>query len=140
MGFTKTRSFPYHIFSLVANLLIIIKDCVKKIVEIHLRPTCIVCDQGTQNRSMINLLGSTDDNPSTEICRQKLYLIYDMPHLLKSMRNNLLTGDFKIENNIISLNDIKKACDINKKNTIRSMCKITSTHLSPNPFQKCPVN
>lgn len=42
-----------------------------------------------------------------------------MPHLLKSLRNNLLTGDFKINDKIISLNDIKKTYKIDIKNTTR---------------------
>jgi len=118
------------------DLIIIINDCVKTILDIGLQPTSIICDQGTQNRRMFTLLGGTEENPSTVICDKKLYLIYDMPHLLKSVRNNLLSGNFKIENKIISFGDIQKTFEIDQKNTVRAMCKITTTHLSPNPFQK----
>jgi hypothetical protein len=118
------------------DLVIIINDCVKTILDIGLQPTSIVCDQGTQNRRMFSLLGGTEENPSTIICDKKLYLIYDMPHLLKSVRNNLLSGNIKVGNKIISFGDIQKTYEIDKKNTIRAMCKITPTHLSPNPFQK----
>lgn len=90
------------------TLVEIVKNCVKKIVDIGLLPTCIVCDQGTQNRRMFSLLGASQNNPSTEICGKKLFLIYDMPHLIKSLRNNLLSGDFKIGNKVVSINDIKK--------------------------------
>lgn len=100
-------------------------------------PTCIVCDQGTQNRRMFSLLGASQNNPSTEICGIKLFLIYDMPHLIKSLRNNLLSGDFKIGNKVVSIYDIKKTYEIdNQSTTARSMTKITPTHLAPNPFQK----
>jgi len=86
---------------------------------------------------MFSLLGATEDNPSTTICGTKLFLIYDMPHLMKSIRNNLLTGDFKIDNNIVSMKDIRKTYEIDTNNTTaRAMPKITPTHLNPNPFQK----
>jgi len=34
------------------NLVSIIEECVKQILSIGLLPTCIICDQGTQNRRM----------------------------------------------------------------------------------------
>jgi len=45
---------------------------------------------------MLSLFGGTENNPSTVLYGKKLFLIYDMPHLIKSIRNNLLTDDFKI--------------------------------------------
>lgn len=119
------------------TLLDILKESVSKIINIGLLPICIICDQGTQNRRMFTLLGGTADNPTTEICGKKLFLIYDMPHLVKSLRNNLLTGDFKFGDKIVSINDIKKTYDLDSTNTTaRAMCKITPQHLNPNPFQK----
>lgn len=93
----------------------IFKNCVKKIVDIGLLPTCIVCDQGTQKRRMFSLLGASQNNHSTEICSIKLFLMYDTPHLIKSLRNNLLNGDFKIGNKIVSINDIQKHMKLTAK-------------------------
>lgn len=119
------------------NLVEIVENCVKKIVDIGLLPTCIVCDQGTQNRRMFSLLGASQNNPYTEICGIKLFLIYDMSHLIKSVRNNLLSGDFKIGIKVVSINHNKKTYEIDSQSkTARAMTKITPTHLSPNPFQK----
>lgn len=60
-----------------------------------------------------------------------------MPHLVKSIRNNLLNGDFMFDNNkIVSLKNIRAAYDIDSKNIARSMIKITPVHFSPNSFQK----
>lgn len=75
------------------NLVTIIEECVKQIISIGLLPTCVICDQGTQNRRMYTLLGGTEDQPWTTLCNKKIILIYDMPHLVKSIRNNLLNGD-----------------------------------------------
>jgi hypothetical protein len=48
-----------------------------------------------------------------------------------------MSGDFKIENKIISFEDIKKTYEVDSQSTsARAMCKITPIHLIPNAFQK----
>lgn len=119
------------------DLITIVKNCVETILNLELLPTCIICDQGTQNQRLFKLLGGTEKDPYTIISNTKLFLIYDMPHLVKSLRNNLLNGDFEIgKNKIVSINDIKTTYNIDVKNTARAMVNITPTHLAPNPFQK----
>jgi len=66
------------------NLVDILNECVLKLLELGLIPSAIVCDQGSQNRRMFSLLGATYNNPSVDINGQKLFLIYDMPHLILS--------------------------------------------------------
>ncbi|CAI6371562.1 unnamed protein product [Macrosiphum euphorbiae] len=119
------------------NLSILIKESVKCILDVGLLPTAIVCDQGTQNQKLFKLLGSTEVNPITEIHGQKIHLLYGIPHLIKSLRNNLITGNIQIKNKIISFGDVIKTYEIDmKNNTAREMCKLTPAHISPNPFQK----
>lgn len=119
------------------NLVIILNECVKKLLDFGLLPSAVVCDQGSQNRRMFSLLGGTISNPSVTINGQKLILIYDMPHLIKSLRNNLLDGNIQIDNNIISFQDVKAAYEIDTQSkTARALCKITPSHLTPNAFQK----
>ncbi|KAL4126427.1 hypothetical protein QTP88_010649 [Uroleucon formosanum] len=119
------------------SLVLIIKKCVQKILELGFLPSAIICDQGTQNRRMFSILGGSENEPFTTICCRKLFLIYDMPHLIKSIRNNLLNGNFKYKEEIISLSDVKKTYDIDTTSSkVRSMIKITPVHLAPNAFEK----
>jgi len=119
------------------NLNILIKESVKCLLDVGLLPTAIVCDQGTQNQKLFTLLGGTEVNPITEIHGKKIHLLYDIPHLIKSLRNNLITGNIQIKNEIISFGDVIKTYEIDmKNNTARAMCKLSSAHISPNPFQK----
>ncbi|CAI6353573.1 unnamed protein product [Macrosiphum euphorbiae] len=141
-GLYKKWKFPFCYF-FTGNgvkgddLVIIIKKCVEKVMtRLNLIPTTIVCDQGTQNQRMFKLLGGTEDRPFTIINEKKIFLIYDMPHLVKSIRNNLLSGNFEINNNIVSFKDIRKTYETDIKNTARAMTKITPAHLAPNAFQK----
>jgi hypothetical protein len=141
-GLYKNWKFPLCYFFTGSgikgdNLVLIVKTCVQKVLDLKLIPTCIVCDQGTQNRRMFSILKGTEDNPHTTIYGQKLFLIYDLPHLIKSLRNNLLDGDYIIEKTkLVTMKDIRKTYEIDIKNTARALCKITPTHLAPNPFQK----
>lgn len=86
---------------------------------------------------MFSLFEAAEDNPSTTICGTKLFFIYDMSHLIKSIRDNLLIEDFKIDNNIVSMKDIRKTYEIDTNNTTpRAIPKITPTYLKSNQFQK----
>lgn len=64
-------------------------------------------------------------------------------HLAKSMRNNLLNGDFSFDNNknkIISFENVIKVYDIDKKkDQCRALTKLTETHVRPTCFQKMNV-
>lgn len=109
-------------------LVIIIKQAIKYIIEVGLIPTCIECERGIQNLRTYMLLGGTQEKPYIIENENKIYLLFDMPHLIKSIRNNLLNGDFQIGEKVISLSDVHKAF-IDTKNSARAMCKITLAHL-----------
>lgn len=63
--------------------------------------------------------------------------MYDVPHLIKNVRNNLLTSDIIFKNNRVSFQDIKKTYKIDKRSpTSRTLLKITDCHINPGPFKK----
>lgn len=141
-GLYTNRKFPLCYF-LTNNgvkgndLVAFLRYSVKEIVNIGLLPTALICDQGSQNRKLFSLLGGTEINPTTEIYGTKLYLIYDIPHLFKSIRNNLLNGDIEIKNKKIVFKDIIRTYELDSKCTkARAMCKISPIHLNSNPFEK----
>lgn len=144
-GLYQNWKFPFAFFFSGSGikgseLVKIITLCVKKLDEVGLIAVSIVCDQGSQNRKMFDLLGGTKTNPVVDINGKQICLIYDVPHLIKSIRNNLMNGDFEIGGKKICFKDIEDtyAIDVNSK-TARSMPKITKTHLNPNTWQKMSV-
>lgn len=71
---------------------------------------------------------------------KKIYAIYDAPHLFKSFRNNLLSGNFNLNGKIITFQDIRKTYQIGQKNEkSRMLLKLTDSHLQPDTFQKMNV-
>lgn len=61
---------------------------------------------------MFELLGGTQSNSKVTLYNQEIQLIYDIHHLIKSVRNNSLNGDIKISNKIISFRDVKDVYNI----------------------------
>lgn len=123
-----------------ADLCLLIKEVLIKVIDAGLLPKIIVCDQGTSNQSALKNLGVSCEKPYFYLNEHKIFAIYDTPHLMKSIRNNLLTGDFLLDNKTISFSDIKHVYQIDKKNDkCRALLKITDKHIYPNSFQKMSV-
>lgn len=81
----------------------------------------------------------SEDKPYFFIEEQKIFALFDTPHLLKSIRNNFIGSNFK-KDDIISYNDIVQTYNIDKKNKKnRALLKITDAHIWPNSFQKMRV-
>lgn len=87
-----------------------IKIVVKKLQEAGFIVLATVCDQGTNDTSAIKIHTNEtrreyllqDEIPKDNVFRingQELVPLYDAPHLLKGMRNNLLTKNLKFEIN-----------------------------------------
>ena len=115
----------------------ILEKTVSKLVEIGFCPKAIICDQGGQNQKVEPSFEQTEDGFYL-ISGCKLVWIFDVPHLMKSLRNNLLNGDFLIDDNkIVSFRDIVNTYIIDSKSsTSKSMLKITEAHLNPNKFKR----
>jgi len=77
----------------------IMERTVETIIKLGFSPVCITCDKVQQIVKCTLYLAVVQENPFTVIGGKKLFLIYDVPHLVKSVRNNLLTGNIVINKN-----------------------------------------
>lgn len=114
-------------------------DCIKKLKETGLYPKFVTCDHDPSNVSAFKKMGITDDNPYLMENEEKVFFFYDAPHLLKSIRNNLFKYDFKVGNEKISWQYIKKFYEIDRNMCIRRAPKVSDIHIHPNSFQKMRV-
>lgn len=122
------------------DLLKLLKINLASLKNAGLTPLAVVCDQGSTNQKLYKLLNVTIENPYFIINNTQCYALYDAPHLLKSIRNNLLDGDFSYDDKRISFNDIRNVYEIDKaSSTGKALTKITDIHLNPNTFQKMNV-
>lgn len=112
--------------------------------EIGLTARLVVCDQGSTNRSMANnLLKVTKEKPYFSFNGRKIFFTYDPPHLVKSVRNNLMTKDFiSGDRDIAQWGHFAQMFDLDASKTLstRLAPKLArSTHVEPSSFKKMKV-
>ncbi|XP_063910421.1 uncharacterized protein LOC135127759 [Zophobas morio] len=134
-----------------ANIVRFYKEIVKEATAVGLNIIASVCDQGTTNSAAINMLlqetkrrailGNEEEVEENviRIGDHEVIPLFDPPHLLKSMRNNLLTKDLLyVEKSGVerraSWSFFEKAYDLDhtEGDTLRVMTKITIDHVKPN--------
>jgi hypothetical protein len=76
---------------------------------------------------------------------RKIYALYDVPHLFKSIRNNLISKDFFVKLNgvdveQVSWRDVRDAFVIDQGAKLaRGNVKLSSRHIAPNKFDRMSV-
>ena len=65
--------------------------------------------------SFVDAMGGTSEKPYFELGGKMYFSIYDPPHLLKSIRINLMKYNFEFGNKTAGWQDIKKFYDRGKK-------------------------
>lgn len=122
------------------SLQLLVKAVINKLFDNGLLPKAVVCDQATTNQKLYKSFGVTIENPFFFSNGRKIYALFDVPHLIKSIRNNFMTNNFIIGGKEMSFQDIVNTYDIDKKSeSSRSLTKLTDCHLNPNSFQKMSV-
>lgn len=115
-----------------SNLSKYITEGVTKLQNIGLSVRCIVCDQGPTNISAVKQLGfNNEDRPVLNIpgINRNIYVIFDVPHLLKNVRNNLQRHNIQIDSKIISWKHIERFYETDKSCPIRLAPRLTDRHL-----------
>ena len=125
-----------------ANLEDILKECLTRLESIGFRVRVIVSDMGQSNQSLfLKRLNVTPESPY--FCRDenKYFVMFDTPHLLKCLRNNLKKYDFEVDGNIVYWSYIAKMYEIDTKKarSLRLAPKLTPKHFIVSAFQKMKV-
>ncbi|XP_065669453.1 uncharacterized protein LOC136088759 [Hydra vulgaris] len=115
------------------NLAKILNNTMVHLHAIGLALRCLVFDQSSTNIRAIKFLGFSLSNqqilhPTT---RAKVYIIFDPPHLIKSVRNNLIQHDILSDDKIISWKHLQELYNLEKVNALRLAPKLTDCHLDP---------
>lgn len=136
----------------------IIKDVIKNVQATGLKVICTVCDQGTSNVAAISALitetkrkilraGEQWKDEYFTINNQKIIPLYDVPHLLKGLRNNLLTKNMRY----IDFNDHNKEKCVKwdyfemlyvadkSLGELRCLQKLTEEHINKDKIKKMRV-
>ena len=71
---------------------------------------------------------------------KNIFVLYDPPHLLKNIRNNLKKGDFYVDGRLVSWYHIVDFYRFDKGHEIRLAPKLTDKHINLPPFTSMHVN
>jgi hypothetical protein len=113
-----------------------------KLDGIGLEVRLLVADQGTNNQSLFrNHLMVTKEKPYIEQNGRKIFTMFDSPHLLKSVRNNLEKHDFVLDGKRISWEHLRKffEYDIANVSEIRLAPKLSHNHIYTPPLRHMKV-
>ncbi|KAJ8913343.1 hypothetical protein NQ315_008733 [Exocentrus adspersus] len=134
----------------------LIKSVVDRCQSINLRIVASICDQGANNRKTIkDLLKETTEeclrrgeenrnNSSFILNGQDIIPLYDVPHLFKGLRNNLLTKHlhFKLngQKKVAKWEHIIQFYLLDKTESIRLCPKLTDRHVFASKINKMKVS
>lgn len=99
----------------------------------------IISDLGSNFYKFANDIGITPDRPYFIINNEKIFYIFDPPHLMKATRNNFFKHHFKFNDYLIDKSHIQKFYDHDKTLPLRLAPKLTNKHMDPNNFDKMRV-
>ena len=119
----------------------ITKSIITQLTDINLNVRVLICDQGSSNRSFLETnehVNSTQ--PYFYVNNQKIFVMYDPPHLLKSIRNNLCSTGFLLDGKQILWKYVGLLYDLDCKSTLRIVPKLTKQHVQLTNFSKMRVN
>ncbi|KAF7286869.1 hypothetical protein GWI33_003440 [Rhynchophorus ferrugineus] len=138
-------SFTYSKGPIKSTLLkhLIVK-VIGKCQEIGLKVLCTVCDQGSANQAAINsLLSQSRSCSEFQVNGEKIIPLYDIPHLFKGIRNNLLKKNLyiKLDNklNIAKWEHIIDLYYIDRDAPMRICPRLTEQHVIPGKINKMKV-
>ena len=123
------------------KLKILLEECVSLLTDIGLYVKCVICDQGSSNQKLVKLLNVTVDKPYFVQNENKVFVFYDPPHLLKSVRNNLQKHNFMLDDHILCWSYLQKLYQIESSKTtmLRLAPKLTQRHIDLPAFSKMKV-
>ena len=117
----------------------ILQEAISHLEHMGLQVVSVVNDQGSNFMSLLKSLNVSEDRPYFEVNGNKYFTIYDRPHLIKLVRNNLMKYNFEFGNHVAKWAHIKEFFVKDEKLPIRMAPKLTEKHLNPNGFTKMKV-
>ncbi|KAK7497615.1 hypothetical protein BaRGS_00011255 [Batillaria attramentaria] len=115
--------------------------CIDKAEEAGLKVKLVVADQGSNNRKMFDKCCKiTETKPFFFHNGEKILALYDPPHLLKNVRNNLKKSAFMINGKQVSWTYIQQFYHFDQRNSVRMAPKLTDKHITLPPFSTLSVS
>lgn len=113
--------------------------CLSKIHDLGLIVKVVISDQGSNFQQLAGDLGINTSYPYFKFSGRKYYYMFDPPHLLKSIRNNLFKHTFIFGEKQASWSEIGEFFNIDSKQKFRLAPRLTKKHIELPAFSKMKV-
>ncbi|CAB4010470.1 Transposable element P transposase [Paramuricea clavata] len=117
----------------------LIKGAIDKVESIGLNVVVVMSDMGSNFHSLALRLNVTPEQPWFMHNNKKYFLMFDPPHLIKCVRNNLMKYCFRFGQYVATWKDIEDFYMKDSALPIRSAPKLTEKHIHPTNFNKMRV-
>lgn len=114
-------------------------DMIDEVTSIGLHVTTVVSDLGSNFHKLIKSLCITPTQPWFWHKGRKIFYLFDAPHIIKAVRNNLMKYNFHFDGKVASWDHIQVVYNRDQQQPIRCCPKLTQRHLNPNGFEKMKV-
>lgn len=113
----------------------LVKDAIKNLETIGFTVVAIVCDQESSHQACMKDMNVTPDNPTFNSPSGNIvHVLFDIPHLIKNLRNNLRNYDIMTSEGSMEWDVLSTLYDLEKGSTLRLARKLTDRHLNLPPF------
>ena len=99
----------------------------------------VVTDQGRNFIKLHSLLEITNERPYIWHNGNKIFFLFDPPHLLKSLRNNFLKYSVRWNDKQALWKHIETFFNIDSQQKFRLTRKLTTTHIHPHRLSRMKV-
>ena len=113
--------------------------CIRKLRDVGLIPKVLICDQGPNNRKFLKHV--TRDSPIfTEKYPDRIYVVYDRPHLIKNIRNNFKRNTLSMGGENVCWDYVVSFFEFDRSQSNRLAPKLTKKHINIPAFKEMRVN
>lgn len=118
----------------------IIFEAIRKLKSIGFNVLAITSDQGPNFFKLVKSnLKLTVEKPYFFVDYVPIFYLFDVPHLLKSTRNNFFSYHFQLDDGVTNKCYLEAMYNLDKTKQFRLAPKLTDQHLNPNDFKKMRV-
>ena len=116
------------------------REILDAVLKSGLRVSAIITDSMAKNKVAMMMLGACGERPWFFLNECKIFCIFDVPHLLKALRNAILKYYLRLKDgSLVKFEYIRQFVEMDMTMTPRMAKKITKTHPNPNNFEKMSV-
>lgn len=116
-----------------------LEECVAKLTRAGLHVEALVSDMGSNFIELSHSLGVSPENSEFCLSGVKIIYLYDVCHLIKATRNNLIKNIFHFNGKKTSWSFIEQFFKLDSKHFYRCAPKLTNSHIYPSNFEKMKV-